>query len=228
MLRSTNVENISFIFLMIVVWNCHLHCSTRTAFESKLTKSSKSTDFRISPTLCTMFNVMVDAKDQSAKLCAMEMGQEVNWVLSYWVLNTTSIIFSAIEICKVCYVVDNTSPFLQKQFHTQIDELIEESVRDMIQYLVAKVLCNTRCDRCCTTLPSNQEKKHRRLLLILFFSCFQFVAILESVLAKISRYDEGTLFSSFLSFTVRRSFFCSATDFLLHVLQGNSLMVWAI
>uniref|UniRef100_A0A8C4HG03 Ca2+-dependent activator protein for secretion b n=1 Tax=Dicentrarchus labrax TaxID=13489 RepID=A0A8C4HG03_DICLA len=102
---------------------------TRMAFESKLTKSSKSTDFRISPTLCTMFNVMVDAKDQSAKLCAMEMGQE-------------------------------------KQFHTQIDELIEESVKDMIQLLVAK-----------------------------------FVAILEGVLAKISRYDEGTLFSSFLSFT---------------------------
>ncbi|XP_051271710.1 calcium-dependent secretion activator 1 isoform X6 [Dicentrarchus labrax] len=104
---------------------------TRMAFESKLTKSSKSTDFRISPTLCTMFNVMVDAKDQSAKLCAMEMGQE-------------------------------------KQFHTQIDELIEESVKDMIQLLVAK-----------------------------------FVAILEGVLAKISRYDEGTLFSSFLSFTVK-------------------------
>ncbi|XP_054639754.1 calcium-dependent secretion activator 1 isoform X4 [Dunckerocampus dactyliophorus] len=104
---------------------------TRMAFESKLTKSSKSTDFRISPTLCTMFNVMVDAKDQSAKLCAMEMGQE-------------------------------------KQFHSQIDELIEESVRDMIQLLVAK-----------------------------------FVAILEGVLAKISRYDEGTLFSSFLSFTVK-------------------------
>uniref|UniRef100_A0A3P8PHR7 Ca2+-dependent activator protein for secretion b n=1 Tax=Astatotilapia calliptera TaxID=8154 RepID=A0A3P8PHR7_ASTCA len=102
---------------------------TRMAFESKLAKSSKSTDFRISPTLCTMFNVMVDAKDQSAKLCAMEMGQE-------------------------------------KQFHSQIDELIEESVRDMIQLLVAK-----------------------------------FVAILEGVLAKISRYDEGTLFSSFLSFT---------------------------
>uniref|UniRef100_A0AAQ5X3V4 Ca2+-dependent activator protein for secretion b n=1 Tax=Amphiprion ocellaris TaxID=80972 RepID=A0AAQ5X3V4_AMPOC len=94
---------------------------TRMAFESKLTKSSKSTDFRISPTLCTMFNVMVDAKDQSAKLCI-----------------TT------------CY------------------ELIEESVKDMIQLLVAK-----------------------------------FVAILEGVLAKISRYDEGTLFSSFLSFTVK-------------------------
>ncbi|XP_034022302.1 calcium-dependent secretion activator 1 isoform X18 [Thalassophryne amazonica] len=104
---------------------------TRMAFESKLAKSSKSTDFRISPTLCTMFNVMVDSKDQSAKLCAMEMGQE-------------------------------------KQFHSQIDDLIEESVRDMIQLLVAK-----------------------------------FVAILEGVLAKISRYDEGTLFSSFLSFTVK-------------------------
>ncbi|XP_008317922.1 calcium-dependent secretion activator 1 isoform X3 [Cynoglossus semilaevis] len=104
---------------------------TRMAFESKLTKSSKSTDFRISPTLCTMFNVMVDAKDQSAKLCAMELGQE-------------------------------------KQFHSQIDDLIEESVKDMIQLLVAK-----------------------------------FVAILDGVLAKISRYDEGTLFSSFLSFTVK-------------------------
>ncbi|XP_075967101.1 calcium-dependent secretion activator 1 isoform X10 [Anarhichas minor] len=104
---------------------------TKMAFESKLTKSSKSTDFRISPSLCTMFNVMVDAKDQSAKLCAMEMGQE-------------------------------------KQYHTQVDELIEESVKEMIQCLVAK-----------------------------------FVAILEGVLAKISRYDEGTLFSSFLSFTVK-------------------------
>ncbi|XP_061542877.1 calcium-dependent secretion activator 1 isoform X2 [Phycodurus eques] len=111
---------------------------TRMAFESKLAKSSKSTDFRISPTLCTMFNVMVDAKDQSAKLCAMEMGQEVNKEKN------------------------------KKQFASQIDELIEESVRDMIQLLVAK-----------------------------------FVAILEGVLAKISRYDEGTLFSSFLSFTVK-------------------------
>ncbi|XP_053295573.1 calcium-dependent secretion activator 1 isoform X9 [Pleuronectes platessa] len=109
---------------------------TRMAFESKLTKSSRSTDFRISPTLCTMFNVMVDAKDQSAKLCAMEMGQEVK-----------------------------ASP---GTYHTTIDELIEESVKEMIQVLVAKS-----------------------------------VAILESVLAKISRYDEGTLFSSFLSFTVK-------------------------
>ncbi|TVK90542.1 Calcium-dependent secretion activator 1 [Bagarius yarrelli] len=74
---------------------------TRAAFESKLTKSSRSTDFRIPLSLCTMFNVMVDAKDQSAKLCAMEMGQE-------------------------------------KQYHSKIDDLIEESVKDMISLLVAK------------------------------------------------------------------------------------------
>uniref|UniRef100_A0A8C0KCV7 Calcium dependent secretion activator n=4 Tax=Boreoeutheria TaxID=1437010 RepID=A0A8C0KCV7_CANLU len=76
-----------------------------------------------------MFNVMVDAKAQSTKLCSMEMGQE-------------------------------------HQYHSKIDELIEETVKEMITLLVAK-----------------------------------FVTILEGVLAKLSRYDEGTLFSSFLSFT---------------------------
>uniref|UniRef100_A0A8C9AVF3 MUN domain-containing protein n=1 Tax=Prolemur simus TaxID=1328070 RepID=A0A8C9AVF3_PROSS len=76
-----------------------------------------------------MFNVMVDAKAQSTKLCSMEMGQE-------------------------------------HQYHSKIDELIEETVKEMITLLVAK-----------------------------------FITILEGVLAKLSRYDEGTLFSSFLSFT---------------------------
>lgn len=46
---------------------------------------------------------------------------------------------------------------------------------------------------------------------------FQFVAILEGVLAKISRYDEGTLFSSFLSFTVRFFFLQSLSLFFLKV-----------
>ncbi|XP_058855680.1 calcium-dependent secretion activator 1 isoform X17 [Acipenser ruthenus] len=104
---------------------------TRIAFEAKLQKSSRSTDFRVPQSICTMFNVMVDAKAQSAKLCAMEMGQE-------------------------------------KQYHSQIDTLIEETVKEMITLLVAK-----------------------------------FAVILEGVLAKLSRYDEGTLFSSFLSFTVK-------------------------
>ncbi|XP_019911250.1 calcium-dependent secretion activator 1 isoform X10 [Esox lucius] len=104
---------------------------TRGAFEAKLQKSSRTTDFRVPQSICTMFNVMVDAKTQSAKLCAMELGQE-------------------------------------RQYHSQIDALIEETVKEMITLLVAK-----------------------------------FVVILESVLAKLSRYDEGTLFSSFLSFTVK-------------------------
>ncbi|XP_036806444.1 calcium-dependent secretion activator 1 isoform X1 [Oncorhynchus mykiss] len=104
---------------------------TRAAFEAKLQKSSRTTDFRVPQSICTMFNVMVDAKAQSAKLCAMELGQE-------------------------------------RQYHSQIDALIEETVKEMITLLVAK-----------------------------------FVVILDSVLAKLSRYDEGTLFSSFLSFTVK-------------------------
>uniref|UniRef100_A0A671LU98 Ca2+-dependent activator protein for secretion a n=1 Tax=Sinocyclocheilus anshuiensis TaxID=1608454 RepID=A0A671LU98_9TELE len=104
---------------------------TRAAFEVKLQKSPRTTDFRVPQSICTMFNVMVDAKAQSAKLCAMELSQE-------------------------------------RQYHSQIDNLIEEMVKEMITLLVAK-----------------------------------FVVILESVLAKLSRYDEGTLFSSFLSFTVK-------------------------
>ncbi|XP_034724837.1 calcium-dependent secretion activator 1 isoform X3 [Etheostoma cragini] len=109
---------------------------TRTAFEAKLQKSSRATDFRVPQSICTMFNVMVDAKAQSAKLCAMDLGQE--------------------------FVRD------WRQYHSQIDNLIEETVKEMITLLVAK-----------------------------------FMVILESVLAKLSRYDEGTLFSSFLSFTVK-------------------------
>ncbi|KAM8799712.1 calcium-dependent secretion activator 1 isoform 1-T1 [Eudromia elegans] len=109
---------------------------TRIAFEVKLQKTSRSTDFRVPKSICTMFNVMVDAKAQSTKLCSMEMGQEF---AKEW-----------------------------HQYHSKIDELIEETVKEMITLLVAK-----------------------------------FVTILEGVLAKLSRYDEGTLFSSFLSFTVK-------------------------
>ncbi|XP_062825736.1 calcium-dependent secretion activator 1 isoform X6 [Anolis carolinensis] len=109
---------------------------TRIAFEAKLQKTSRSTDFRVPQSICTMFNVMVDAKAQSTKLCSMEMGQEF---AKEW-----------------------------HQYHSKIDELIEETVKEMITLLVAK-----------------------------------FVTILEGVLAKLSRYDEGTLFSSFLSFTVK-------------------------
>lgn len=51
---------------------------TRAAFEVKLQKASKTTDLRIPASVCTMFNVLVDAKKQSTKLCALDGGQEVS------------------------------------------------------------------------------------------------------------------------------------------------------
>ncbi|XP_044278932.1 calcium-dependent secretion activator 2 isoform X2 [Varanus komodoensis] len=104
---------------------------TRNAFELKLQKTNKSTDLRIPSTVCTMFNVLVDAKKQTAKLCILDGGQE-------------------------------------QQYHSKIDDLIEETVKEVISLLVSK-----------------------------------FVAVLEGVLSKLSRYDEGTFFSSILSFTVK-------------------------
>nr|XP_056702096.1 calcium-dependent secretion activator 2 isoform X4 [Euleptes europaea] len=104
---------------------------TRIAFELKLQKTSKSTDLRLPSSVCTMFNVLVDAKKQTAKLCILDGGQE-------------------------------------QQYHSKIDDLIEETVKEVILLLVSK-----------------------------------FIAVLESVLSKLSRYDEGTFFSSILSFTVK-------------------------
>uniref|UniRef100_A0A8C0F403 Calcium dependent secretion activator 2 n=1 Tax=Bubo bubo TaxID=30461 RepID=A0A8C0F403_BUBBB len=104
---------------------------TRIAFELKLQKTNKSTDLRIPPSLCTMFNVLVDAKKQTAKLCILDGGQE-------------------------------------QQYHSKIDDLIEETVKEIISLLVSKV-----------------------------------VSVLEGVLSKLSRYDEGTFFSSLVSFTVK-------------------------
>ncbi|XP_077194488.1 calcium-dependent secretion activator 2 isoform X4 [Paroedura picta] len=113
---------------------------TRIAFELKLQKTSKSTDLRIPSSVCTMFNVLVDAKKQIAKLCILDGGQEVGeGFANQW-----------------------------QQYHSKIDDLIEETVKEVISLLVAK-----------------------------------FIAVLESVLSKLSRYDEGTFFSSILSFTVK-------------------------
>uniref|UniRef100_A0A452RQ25 Calcium dependent secretion activator 2 n=1 Tax=Ursus americanus TaxID=9643 RepID=A0A452RQ25_URSAM len=104
---------------------------TRAAFEVKLQKASKTTDLRIPASVCTMFNVLVDAKKQSTKLCALDGGQE-------------------------------------QQYHSKIDDLIDNAVKEIISLLVSK-----------------------------------FVSVLEGVLSKLSRYDEGTFFSSILSFTVK-------------------------
>lgn len=40
-------------------------------------KSCKSTDFRVPLSVCTMFNVLMDAKKQCSKLCVLDQGQEV-------------------------------------------------------------------------------------------------------------------------------------------------------
>ncbi|XP_059508335.1 calcium-dependent secretion activator 2 isoform X15 [Stegostoma tigrinum] len=109
---------------------------TRVAFEVKLQKMNKSTDLRVPSSVCTMINVLVDAKKQSTKLCILEGAQEFN---KQW-----------------------------QQYHSKIDDLIEETFKEMISLLVSK-----------------------------------FVFVLEGVLSKLSRYDEGTFFSSILSFTVK-------------------------
>ncbi|KAM4037503.1 calcium-dependent secretion activator 2 isoform 6-T6 [Anomaloglossus baeobatrachus] len=107
---------------------------TRTAFEVKLQRTTKSTDLRIPASVCTMFNILVDAKKQCSKLCVLDGGQEFS---TQW-----------------------------HQYHSKIDDLIEETVKEIISLLVSK-----------------------------------FVSVLEGVLSKLARYDEGTLFSSILSFT---------------------------
>uniref|UniRef100_UPI00398EECBA calcium-dependent secretion activator 2 isoform X4 n=1 Tax=Pristiophorus japonicus TaxID=55135 RepID=UPI00398EECBA len=111
---------------------------TRVAFEVKLQKMSRSTDLRIPSSVCTMFNMLVDAKKQSTKLCILEGAQEFQFSKQW------------------------------QQYHSKIDDLIEETFKEMISLLVSK-----------------------------------FVFILEGVLSKLSRYDEGTFFSSILSFTVK-------------------------
>ncbi|XP_072003107.1 calcium-dependent secretion activator 2 isoform X8 [Engystomops pustulosus] len=109
---------------------------TRTSFEVKLQRTSKSTDLRIPASVCTMFNILVDAKKQCSKLCVLDVGQEFS---KQW-----------------------------QQYHSKIDDLIEETVKEIISLLVSKL-----------------------------------VSVLEGALSKLARYDEGTLFSSILTFTVK-------------------------
>eukprot|EP00066_Takifugu_rubripes_P016137 XP_011605403.1 PREDICTED: calcium-dependent secretion activator 2 isoform X2 [Takifugu rubripes] len=109
---------------------------TRSAFDARLQKSSRWTDLRVPPTVCTMFNVLMDAKRQCSKLCVLDMGQEAD---NQW-----------------------------QRYHSRIDILIDEANADMTSCLMAKL-----------------------------------ASVLDGVLSKLSRYDEGTLFSSIISFTVK-------------------------
>lgn len=115
---------------------------------------------------------MVDAKDQSAKLCAMELGSEVQdfdlssrseqffkqhrrvshlkkmkWFYSMLRMSNPALCFFCLSV--------------QKQFSSHLDELIEESVKDMIQLLVAKVWLQRR------TVAVNLRKKQANHMLSL-------------------------------------------------------------
>ncbi|XP_024911879.1 calcium-dependent secretion activator 2 isoform X1 [Cynoglossus semilaevis] len=109
---------------------------TKSAFDNKMQKSCKSTEFRVPLSVCTMFNVLMDAKKQCSKLCVLDTGQESD---KQW-----------------------------QQYHSKIDVLIDEAFKEMISSLISK-----------------------------------FASVLDGVLSKLSRYDEGTFFSSILSFTVK-------------------------
>jgi len=80
-----------------------------------------------------MFNVVLDAKNQSLKLCAVD-GVDVH------------------------------------KYHAKIDDIIEKTSSQMVQGLVAKL-----------------------------------ISILEGTLSKLSRYDEGSLIGSILSFTYKQN-----------------------
>ncbi|KAG5889501.1 hypothetical protein JTB14_013813 [Gonioctena quinquepunctata] len=104
---------------------------TETAFQQWLKKSVTfiSTDYIIPSEMCAMVNVILDAKNQSLKLCAVD-GIDLH------------------------------------QYHTKIDDMIEKTNANMVQGLISKMM-----------------------------------SVLEATLSKLSRYDEGSLIGSILSFT---------------------------
>ncbi|XP_074000165.1 calcium-dependent secretion activator 1 isoform X2 [Rhodnius prolixus] len=104
---------------------------TESAFQSWLKKGVTfiSTDYIIPSEMCAMVNVILDAKNQSFKLCAVD-GIDLH------------------------------------QYHTKIDDLIEKTSASMSQGMISKL-----------------------------------IAVLEATLSKMSRYDEGSLIGSILSFT---------------------------
>ncbi|XP_061698707.1 calcium-dependent secretion activator 2 isoform X1 [Syngnathoides biaculeatus] len=109
---------------------------TKCAFDGKMQKADKSTDFRVAPCACTMLNVLADAKRRCSRLCVPDGGRETD---EQW-----------------------------RHYHSRVDVLIDDALRDAVSTLVSKL---------CT--------------------------VLDTVLSKLSRYDEGTFLSSVLSFTVK-------------------------
>ncbi|XP_030755944.1 calcium-dependent secretion activator isoform X3 [Sitophilus oryzae] len=104
---------------------------TETAFHQWLKKSVTflSTDYILPSEMCAMVNVILDAKNQSFKLCAVD-GIDLH------------------------------------QYHTKIDDQIDKTLANMNQGMLSKLM-----------------------------------SVLEATLSKLSRYDEGSLIGSILSFT---------------------------
>jgi len=135
-------------------------CITRTdnAFQNWLKKSTglTATDYLLPAEMCAMVNVILDAKNQSFKLCAVD-GVDVVRYCTNTVFGTTN--WSVLTLM--------TSFLPQHQYHTKIDDLIERTSSGMTQGMVGKLN-----------------------------------SVLESVLSKLGRYDEGSFIGSILSFTV--------------------------
>ncbi|XP_019873010.2 calcium-dependent secretion activator isoform X3 [Aethina tumida] len=104
---------------------------TETAFQQWLKKTVTfiSTDYILPSEMCAMVNVILDAKNQSFKLCAVD-GIDLH------------------------------------QYHTKIDDQIDKTLASMNQGMINKLM-----------------------------------SVLEATLSKLSRYDEGSLIGSILSFT---------------------------
>ncbi|CAG0888772.1 unnamed protein product [Darwinula stevensoni] len=121
---------------------------TENAFQLWLKKgvTFSSTDYILPTEICVMINVVLDAKNQSFKLCALE-GVSLAFPQKYHPPSPS------------CY-----------NYHMKVDEVIEQVMSMMTQQVVAKL-----------------------------------VSILENTLAKLGRYDGGSLIGSILSFTYRQN-----------------------
>eukprot|EP00096_Caligus_rogercresseyi_P001756 TRINITY_DN1296_c0_g1_i14.p1 TRINITY_DN1296_c0_g1~~TRINITY_DN1296_c0_g1_i14.p1 ORF type:complete len:414 (-),score=85.81 TRINITY_DN1296_c0_g1_i14:811-2052(-) len=118
-------------------------CIQRTdvSFQNHLKKGIllNPTDYILPSEICAMVNVVIDAKNQSFKLCSVDgMGHK---------------------------------------YHTKIDEIIERTLSSMKVGLVGKL-----------------------------------VSVLESVLSKLGRYDEGSVIGSILSFTNKHNVTGTGSD----------------
>jgi len=148
-------------------------CIKRTdaSFQNHLNRikiNLNPTDYIVPTEICAMINVVIDAKNQSFKLCAVDGIDVVNGKPK-----------------------EDAKP--KHKYHTKIDELIERTLVNMKSGLVAKL-----------------------------------TSVLKSVLDKLSRYDEGTVFGGILSSLNKNNLTGSGTDVgksYIAFVQGNMTQI---